>query len=242
MVTSATARPTPPWLGEVGTRLGPRRQPAVLAGGLAAVVLIALLLSLVRGGTSQPVPPLPCPVSGPCANPPTAPAFVELATWRSSEFGYHLSYDKLSWSISGQSPRWVQLSWKGNPDDKNSFVIIDAVPASERSPAALMQADRDYVAKFALFINPDPEPAHRVLGAQIGLQDGVGGAFYGRTNAAQGVGNLFELAQEAAGDATTSVAVTAVAGTIDQKGNFRSYVMQGVDSIVNSLRFAARGT
>jgi hypothetical protein len=197
---------------------------------IAAGVALALLVSALRGPGAAA---LPCPMSGPCGAPPTAPALINGATWTSRDLGFGFVYDAGRWQVEEQSGRFVRMRNRRS----GALLVVEGEPAASASPAALFSRRLGIVQKALLGVIADPRPGTRIFGPEIGFRDGIGGSYVGAFDTALGTTEYQQVAIMAAGDTRTSVAETVIVDGTDPKARQRA--MEAADSVVNATQFPA---
>lgn len=215
-----------------GRRSGHRR--FILYGGtVAASVGIGFLIAVL----AAPGSPKPrCKTHLQCGAPPLAPqaslpTFAGYTPWVSSALGYSLRFLSNQWQVSQQNSDAVELQ---SPDG-SSLVIVQGEPASQDSPAALLNNQLSSLKGELLGLSTDSAPADQVLGTQVGLRPGPGAAYTATVSSPQGPQEPVDLALMAASDGHITIVVTAIAPSdnLDQKAS----AYQGADDIIDSIQW-----
>jgi hypothetical protein len=230
---AAAAAAGPPARGAVQPRLGRRRLLILFGIGIAAVAGIAALIAAL----AEPGQPAPlCKPYTPCGQPPKVEhALVNNAVWRSSSLGYSLEYPKEVLHVASETPDGVVLE----PGNKVVTYTVRGKRESEASPQALFDDQISFLKGNLVGLAADTDPAHELLGTNVGLVPGPGGVYGGVEAAPQGIGKPKELDVMAAGDGQVSVVVTANFGT-DVKPDTRDAILQLGDEVFKSVQWGSR--
>lgn len=222
--------------GRLSAQLGGRRSGyrrlLVYATLMAVTVGVAFTVGAVAAPTArQPA----CRRGVQCGSPPivahTAFAFPGYTPWQSSGLGFSLRYASRDWSISAQNADGVVLA----AGDGFSELAIRGAPASQATPAALMQQQMSSLQSQLLGFSSDPNPSDALLGTNVGFVRGPGGVYTATIATPQGPQAPASIAILAAGDATTTIAVTVVAPGNNARD--KAAVYQQADDIVDSIQW-----
>jgi hypothetical protein len=233
-VSAAAAAAGPPARGAVQPRLGRRRLLIFFAIGLAAVAGIAALIAALAA-PGQPAPL--CKPYTPCGQPPKVEhALVNNAVWRSPVLGYSLEYPKEVLHVDSETGDGVVLT----TPNKVVTYTVRGKPQSEASPQALFDDRISFLKGNLVGLTADTDPAHELLGSNVGLVPGPGGVYGGTSAAPQGISKPQEVEVMASGDGRVSVVVTALFGT-DVKPETRDAILQLGDEVFKSVQWRSRG-
>jgi len=202
----------------------------------------ALLCAAVGGAfavavLAAPAPPRPrCRPGMQCGAPPivishAAFAFPGYTLWQSSGLGFSLRYDSSLWSVAAQDADAVQLQ----SADGFSVLAVAAVPASQASPAALMDQRLSSLRGQLLGVSADASPDDALLSPNVGFIAGIDGVYTGTVATPQGPQAPASIVLLAAGNGAISAIVTVITpggGSGDQAA-----VYQQADDIIDSIRW-----
>jgi len=223
--------------GEAAARLGHTRlapRLAVYGATLAVVAGIGVLVAVL----AAPAPRKPaCQPGIPCGAPPvTAHAlsaqidqpFPGYATWQSSGLGYGLTYETQDWQIENQNADSVELQFA----DGVSTLVINGVPATQATPAALLSAKVSMLRGDLLGLQSDTSPDDQLLGSHIGAIAGPGAVYKGTINTPQAPDTTVPIALMAASNGRV-----AIIATVFSDPQNISFVYQQADAIVDSIEW-----
>ena len=225
--------------GAFGGRLAPgaahragRRHLLVYTVAFAAVGGIAVAIAAI----AAPSAPKPrCKPGVPCGAPPIlAHATIALpgyTPWQSTGLGFALRYRADRWSVASQSADGVELQ----KSDGSGLVVVDAVPSSRYSAAALRTAKLDSLKGQLLGLAVDSEPRDQLLGTNVGFAPGPGGVYKATISSPQGPQTPVDVAIVAATRGGLSIAAVTIGPADDVKA--RRAVYQGADDIINSIQW-----
>ncbi len=214
---------------EPGRRRSRHRRLLVYGAALIAVVGVAFA---VGAFAARPGPTAPCKRAALCGNPPVlahvALAFPGDTVWQSSDLGFSLRYPDSSWKVASQNANAVELQFSDG-----SVLTVNAAPATT-SPAALIAAKLSSLGGQLLGLAADTDGADRLLGTNVGLIPGPGGAYTATITTPQGPQTPVHVAIVAAINANVTIVATVI--TPDNLG-FSSPVAQRADDILDSIVF-----
>jgi hypothetical protein len=232
-VSAAAAAAGPPARGAVAPRLGRRRLLILFGIGIAAVAGIAALIAALAA-PGQPAPL--CKPYTPCGQPPKVEhALVNNAVWRSPALGYSLEYPKEVLHVASETPDGVVLE----PPNQVVTYTVRGKRRSEASPQALFDDQVSFLKGNFVGLTADTDPAHELLGTNVGLVPGPGGVYGGVDGSPQGLSKPREVDVMAAGDGHVSVVVTASFGT-DVSPDTRNTILQTGDEVFKSVQWGSR--
>jgi hypothetical protein len=219
--------------GRFGGRRRGRRRLIVYAGLLTAAVAIAVVTaSLAAPGAKAPL----CQRAVQCGNPPLAPravfAFPGYTLWQSSALGYSLRYDSHNWQVANQNTNNVVLQ----AGDGFSVLAVTAAPASQASPANLVNGQLSSLRGQLLGFGSDSSAGDQLLGASVGLIQGIGGVYSGTIDSPQGPQAPASVAIMGATNGSLSIAVTMITPS-DNHGDQHA-VFNQADDIINSIQWS----
>ncbi len=214
----------PPPPGAAPTRLHPRMFLAIFVGVFVGIIVLVVLTVALQ--SPDPGPP-PCPPDLACGNPPTAgpSPLVSGTLWRGS--GVQVEYDDGLWTPAVSSSTELRLQI----GDSVSLWIQVRTDVSPRDALSVRLED---LRATISDLTRDTAPEHQILGPNVGYLDGVGAAYGGSIDSAQGAVDHVAVAALASSDGDLTVVVSAVA--VD---DVREAAFAVVDSILNTLRWPA---
>jgi len=179
MTTATAPTPAPHFRGHFSGRLGRHRIPIVFWAAFLAIGAIAAgIIALVAPSGVLPA----CKPYAPCGAPPKRVApLVNTSTWASSTLGYKLNYDASTWSVSDESSDGVTLSYS----DGTALLQIQGVQSADAGAA--LGAKLSSLKGNLHALTTDADPKDTLLGPNVGLRAGDGGAFTGNLQTPQGV-------------------------------------------------------
>lgn len=234
MSAASAAAAGPPARGAARPRLGRRRLLIAFGIGVAAIAgIAALVAALSAPGTPAPL----CKPYIPCGPPPKVHhALVNNTVWRSSALGFSVEYPKDVLQVASDTPRGVVLDV---PSHIATYVVRGA-PAREASPKALYDDQVSKLGDDLTGLAADTDPAHTLLGSNVGLVPGPGGVFGGTLAPPQGLSRQQEADVMAAGDGQVSIVVTARFDS-DVAPNVRDAILQLGDEVFKSVQWRSQG-
>jgi hypothetical protein len=178
MTTAAAPAPAPRLRGHASGRLG--RRTLIVFGGVFLVVaaIAAGIIALVAPAGLVPA----CKPYAPCGAPPKRVApLVNTSTWGSTTLGFKLNYDSSTWTVSDESPDGVTLSY----GDGTALLQVQGVMTADAGGA--LSAKLSSLKGNLLGLSTDADPKDTLLGPNVGLRPGDGGAFTANLQTPQGV-------------------------------------------------------
>ena len=127
------------------------------------------------------------------------------AVWQSPSLGFAVEYDAARWQVDSQTADSLTLTTKG-PDTTLTL------RGSRNSPGDLLSDELSSLATTFLGFGRDPAPENELLGTNVGLRPGPGGAYIGTRTGPQGSAVQESMAVMAATDGSVSVVATVVTG------------------------------
>lgn len=201
----------------------------VFTGAFAGLIAVAAV-AIALGGQGRPDPL--CQPPRPCAPPIETPRLTTGVTWHSAA-GVTASYDR-SWNVVKRDETTLEL--------RNDRVLLwmTVVP----SAAAAQSAYRERVAALKDDLPDlveDDAREHRVLGAGIGYQPGVGGTFRGTTFRAPRTPMSVVVLAATKGRATVvasaATAITDWVGTRTDQAHEAVQVFADADLVLDSVQW-----
>lgn len=206
------------------------RRPLILLAAASTVLLGGL--AAVAGAVFSAGPKPICPTTGSCGKPPQlAKPLVTQRVWRSTSIGYRLEYDPKRWVLFAEDGDGLSLRSRLG----DLALSLTAVPAAESRPRQLLDRELDVLGGGVLGLAPDDDPAHRLLGPNVGFHDGPGGAYAGALDSPQGIGAPVGALVMSAGDRRVTVVASTV--TTEMSDPERRQLLQEADSVLNTIRF-----
>jgi ribosomal protein L32 len=204
---------------------------------LAAVVGIGFLVAEL---TKPTPPPPPCNPHVECGAPPIVSqaiaadalfAFGGYTAWHSSGLGYALRYKNIDWKVGNQTANGVELE----SADGFSVLLVQGVLSSQASASQLLSGQLSSLSGQLLGLSRDSSPADDLLGTQVGLRSGPGGAYVGTISSPQGPQTPVAIAAQAASDGHVTIVATVIAPGDNDKD--RHAVYQRADDVINSIQW-----
>lgn len=221
-------------------RVANRRLLAIFIGLFGVLVIGAA--AAIAGGERSDLP-ASCEPGVPCAPPIGRPPLEppSLVSWKSSEFGFRLEYNKNLWTKLSEDGR--SLTLKLDPSEADLTLVIGGARARQASPQALLDKELDEIRDDIQNLTADTEPAHMILGAGVGYRDGVGGAYTGEVKPVlgPGPGKQLWIAVMAATDGGVTTFVSLATSEADERYRVKKLYRE-VDSILNAFRWPSRGS
>jgi hypothetical protein len=216
--------------GGIGGRIGRRRLLIAFGAGLLVVAgLAAALAALAAPSSIKPT----CKPFEPCGKPPKlAMPLVNNQVWRSSALGFTLEYSADAWHLSQESPQGVVLT---TPDNLATVSVVGA-RASDFSPQALLEDRLAFFRRNLVGVREDADPEHTLLGTNVGLRPGPGGAFGATLASAQGLATPMAVDVMSAGDRGVSIVATLVFES-DIKPQTRFGILQNADEVFKTVEW-----
>jgi hypothetical protein len=213
--------------GAAGPRLRNTRALIVIAGALAAIAVVAVLvIKLVEPGQGPP----PCAPDQPCAGPPPAPPRLAAAeTWRSSELRFRFRYPAELWNIEETGPVGVVLTHR-----KHDLVVIVRGVRSSDADGILDDEFQELRSRIPE-LTRDRSKAHRLYGPNVGYRDGVGRAYRAATQA--GTLSVLMMAATHRGMSALVLAATGAPDVSPQGSRLKDGVLASADSLLNTFRW-----
>ena len=151
-----------------GARLAPPLLVGVFAGALAGVLAVGAV-ALAAAGPA--VAKVACQRGRVCVAPVGAPELTTQRVWRSPA-GIRAEYDR-GWHVVQRGTNVLKLR------DANVVLWLEAVPSQKSTLASLYQDRVQALRRTAPDLAEDDKAVHRLVGAEIGYVDGLGGVFRG---------------------------------------------------------------
>jgi hypothetical protein len=213
--------------GSASPRLSRARFLAFFVGGLAALIVVSIV---IVGSVAPGAPKAPCPPGQPCA-PPSAPALINGKVWRSTEFGFQLEFDRRFWKLDSTDRAGIalvgtrfdeSLKIRGEHSTDPSGLVVDRLDALRGNLPDLAA------------INSGP---HYLLDPSVGYQRGVGGAYCGTFTSPQGIGTPLDVEVMAATKDGISATVTVISQTCRKQDPSQSPEYYLADQVLNTFRW-----
>ncbi|HEY0443128.1 MAG TPA: hypothetical protein VGC90_02800 [Candidatus Limnocylindrales bacterium] len=234
-------------------------QPTSRGGGFirrtfGTVLLLVIFAAIAWSYFSQPKSAQPaCPNPGqPCVVPPRqptgAPALHLGTVWQSSELGFAVEYSPSEWQAGDQDARGIRLDLAPQAvsgmgfDGGQVLAIVRGVPSSEASPEQLVTQEVDLLRQNVPDIEVDAQPAHAILGPEIGYQPGIGKVYAGTTDGSAGGAIPVSASILASTDgriSTMFVLVVVDPGAGSPDGTLLDAARHVGDSLVNAVTWPA---
>jgi hypothetical protein len=256
-VIASPPLPPPPPL-PAPPRLPARTLLVVLGIAFLAVVLVAGVVVATRG----PDDPQGCGASV-CRGPGPGPGEPSLENaqpvgtrYVSPELHYSLEYEEGDgsstdgvWQREASTDRSISLST--TIAGRSATLDVEAVPASEANPAALLDRVLDRVAGSIPTLAPDcvtiagtgyasacaAHPEHTLLGPNIGYVDGIGGAWAGDSD-----GTQRSVLIMVASDGRLTIAATFITAVpFKDKDGYWDSLTGSADTVLNTVRWPTGG-
>jgi hypothetical protein len=213
--------------GEQGASRG-RLSRAAAAAGLAAFAAMLGTAAAVAAIGAPPARVALCRPYAPCGRPPVATPLVNGRVWRSPALGFAVEYGAELWHVDGESPDGVTLT-TSNPDG------TVRLRGGRRPARDLLEDELASLRSAYLGFVTDAAPADQLLGTNVGLRAGPGGAYLGTRAAPSGIAVQEAIAVMAAGEHGLSVVATvsSSAGSSDA----RAYVYRQADQLLKTVEW-----
>jgi hypothetical protein len=217
-----------PGRGAAAPRLNRTVLLSVVAGGLAALLLLAAIAVKLK----QPAAPAgPC-VGALCPPQPGTPGLISQTVWKST-LGFQAEYDSKVWAVTVQDGTNLKMVL-GNTD---TSVWIQGFNASQGSLKQLVDTHLGGLGGQVVGLTPDKSPEDAILGPAVGFVDGIGATYQGTSRNGSGPGGQEFVYVVAATDGTASVVISAT--TTESQYKRRSGLLGYVDTILNYFKFRA---
>ena len=192
---------------------------AALASALGAAAALAAIVA-------APAPRPLCRPYQPCGRPPIAGApLVNGVVWRSPDLGFAVEYDADHWHADAQTGDSLTLTT--DPD------TTLALRGSRGSPRDVLHDQLSSLSSTFLGFTRDPAPENQLLGTNIGLRPGPGGAYIGTLRSPQGSAVQDSMAVMAASDGSVSIVATVVTGAASPDEKARVFGL--ADQVLKSV-------
>jgi ribosomal protein L32 len=215
-----------------GRRSGRRR---LLAYGVALAAIVGAAFA-IGALAAPPAQKARCKRGIACGSPPIEPraifAFPGYSPWQSTGLGYSLRYNAQDWSISSQDADNLVLQ----AGDGFSLLVVSGLPASQASPAAMVDQRVSSLSGQLLGFAADSSAGDQILGTNVGLTPGRGGVYSGTITSPQGPQTPVSVAILAASTGGVSISATVIAPGND--AGDKAAVYQRADDIINSIQFS----
>jgi hypothetical protein len=218
--------------GGIGGRLGRRRLLIAFGVGLLAVCgLAAAIAALAAPSTVTPT----CKPYEPCGKPPKLEKpLLNNRVWRSSALGFTLEYSADVWRISQESSESVVLVTKDNLETL-SFV---GRRGSDSSPQKLLDDQLSFLRENLIGLTGDRDPEHLLLGTNVGLRPGPGGAYGATFASTQGLAKPYAVDVMSAGDGRVSIVATLLFES-DIPPDTRQTILARADEVGKTVEWPA---
>lgn len=175
------------------------------------------------------------------------PPLLTLTHWRSKGLGYELAYSPNALKVAHEDSRSLklELDTKGFVEKLiygDLFVWVQGAPADESSPQQLLDNRLHDLGSEIMGLKRDDRASDRLLGANIGYQDGIGGPYEGSFKQGPGPHVFVEIQAARLGDlsavisvATTNKPETPAAALLGVCG--RRCAVQVADSVINTFKW-----
>jgi hypothetical protein len=214
--------------GGIGGRIGRRRLLIVFGAGLLVVAGLAAAIAALAA--PSPIKPT-CKPFEPCGKPPKlAKPLVNNQVWRSSALGFTLEYSADVWRVSQEGPQGVVIVL---PDNLATVTVVGA-RASDFSPQALLDDRLSFFRRNLVGLREDNDDDHRLLGTNVGLRPGPGGAYGATLASAQGLATPVAVDVMSAGDRGVSIVATLVFES-GIKPETRLGILQNADEVFKTV-------
>jgi hypothetical protein len=213
--------------GEQGASSGRLSRAAAAAAALAFAAMLGTAAAVAAIG-APPAREALCRPYAPCGRPPVATPLVNGRIWRSSALGFGVEYGAGLWRVDGETPEGVTLT-TSNPDGTLRL-------RGGRSPARdLLEDELASLRSAYLGFAPDAAPADELLGTNVGLRPGPGGAYLGAHTAPSGIAAQDTIAVMAAGEGGLSVVATVSTSAVSSDA--RAYVYRQADQVLKTVEW-----
>jgi hypothetical protein len=221
--------------GATDVRLLARRLLLIFGAAVAAIALVTtLLVTLASPGAPEP----PCPDGPVGCELPDRPPLVTRTLWRSSLYGFSLSFDQRRWSVAEQSGDALVLRWRtdeSSPWSRQATLRIEG--SAPAAPEALLERRLDALRDDIPDLAANEDPRRAILMPAIAGRDGDGASQCGSIATPQGGNASVDVVVLAARAETVGVTASLVSDFCGRRPT--DSIFAATDATLNTVRWPA---